>query len=122
MKNVKSQIQADADKKKKEFKDMMYDYIYENMSKFIDDNYELIMKSKSKNKDYQDEEEDDDYVPLKMNISFTDHFVIRAMIVQYLIDNDKMGSIRKVFVDGYLKEYLVKKHKKNCFYILEYFC
>lgn len=107
LKKVKSDSIADADKKKKQFKDGLFEYLETQYRSFINDHWEelkdtLLLENKS-------------------DLCDTDYRILGYMIVNYLMDNDKYGSIMKIHISRYLKEYLGKHKKKSCIEIYNYF-
>lgn len=105
LKKVKSETIQEQLKEKKQFKDKMFGYIKDEYVSFC-----------IKNEDYLSGKYD---TKSGVVIPADDRYIIKCMIVQFLMDNDKYGSIRKVFIDNYYKEYCGKYLGKTCFEIFE---
>lgn len=105
LKKIKSESIQEKEKEKKMFKDKMFDYIKTDYNAFCDKHEnELLHKYDTKN---------------GIVIPSDDRYIIKCMIVQYLMDSDRYGSIRKVFIDNYYKEYCGRYLGKSCFEIFD---
>lgn len=103
LKAVKSEQIKEKEKEKKQFKEKMFSYISDEYKSFCIKNFkELEEKYDTKS---------------GCVIPENDPYIIKCMIVQFLMENDKYGSIRRIFIDNYYKEYLGKYLGKNCFEI-----
>lgn len=107
LKKIKSEDLAEKDKVKKQFKDKLFEYIVNEYRTFINENWNELQDCLGYENVYD--------VP-------DDNFnVIRFMITKFLMDNDKYGSIRGIFINNYLKEYLGKVKKKSPIFIYNLF-
>lgn len=94
---VNSQVLAEKDKKKKELKDKLYEYI---------DGYRTIDPIQEKDFKY-----DAEYMAY-----LESHKYICKAIIHYFINNDMSGHLSKTIIERYFKGYQIKKGKDQDYF------
>lgn len=95
MKQVQSEKIKNKDKDKKEFKDKMFEYIRDNQQSYLDTLQESIHFDNCGKSAVEYVNRYDEMSPR----------LYKMMIINYLRQNDKYGSIKRCFIDQYYLEY-----------------